>query len=109
MFEVLSNCFKESERLSHIQNQTLPESTPSVYQDNYASYASSAGIAIEAAVVVVPFTKFLPLISEIGNIFNEVIEITQAAEHNKRTCDALLRRVYAADLAVIDLKIQRNR
>ncbi|RGB38185.1 kinase-like domain-containing protein [Rhizophagus diaphanus] len=76
--------------------------------------ASSTGAAIGAAVeagapIVVPFTKFLPLISEIGNIFNEIVELAQAAEHNKRTCDALLQRVYAADLAVLDLKVQRNR
>ena len=78
------------------------------------STASSVGSAIGAAVeagapILVPFTKFLPLISEIGNIFNEIVEITQAAEHNKRTCDALLQRVYAADLAVIDLKVKRDK
>ena len=53
--------------------------------------------------------KFLPLISEIGNSLNELIEIEQAAEHNQRTCKSLLQRVYAADLAVLELKVQRNK
>ncbi|UZO15572.1 uncharacterized protein OCT59_006990 [Rhizophagus irregularis] len=56
----------------------------------------------------IPFTKFLPLIDEIRNILNEVIEITQAAEYNKRICNALKQRVHAVDLAVFDLKVQRN-
>ncbi|RIA93448.1 hypothetical protein C1645_16305 [Glomus cerebriforme] len=62
-----------------------------------------------AIIGIVPFNKFLPLIVEIGNLFNDVVEITQAAEHNKRTCEVLLQRVYAADLAVIDLKVKRNK
>jgi hypothetical protein len=57
---------------------------------------------------IVPITKFRPLMNEIGNILNEVIDISQAAEHNKRTCECLLQRVYAANLAVLELKIQRN-
>ncbi|CAB4414886.1 unnamed protein product [Rhizophagus irregularis] len=56
----------------------------------------------------IPFTKFLPLIDEIKNILYEVIEITQAAEYNKRICNALKQRVHAVDLAVFDLKVQRN-
>src|SRR3954467_14540043 len=57
---------------------------------------------------IVPITKFRPLITEIGNVLNEVIDIAQAAEHNKRTCDCLLQRVYAADLAVLEFNVQRN-
>src|SRR5215213_5088361 len=57
---------------------------------------------------IVPIQKFRPLIHEIGNILNEVIDIAQAAEHNKRTCDCLLQRVYAAELAVLELNVQRN-
>jgi hypothetical protein len=56
----------------------------------------------------IPYTKFLPLIDEIRNILNEVIDIAQAAEYNRRICDALKKRVYAVDLAVFDLKVQRN-
>ncbi|CAG8678192.1 14423_t:CDS:2, partial [Funneliformis mosseae] len=60
------------------------------------------------AISTVPFAKFVPLISEIGNVLNEIVEIVQAAEHNKRTCKALLQRVRAAGLAVFDLKIRRD-
>ncbi|CAB4415477.1 unnamed protein product [Rhizophagus irregularis] len=47
----------------------------------------------------IPFTKFLPLIDEIRNILNEVIEIAQVAEYNRRICNALMQRVYAVDFA----------
>ncbi|GBB83350.1 hypothetical protein RclHR1_10080003 [Rhizophagus clarus] len=56
----------------------------------------------------IPFTKFLPLIDEIRNILNDVIDIAQKAEYNTRICNALKQRVYAVDLAVLDLKVQRN-
>ncbi|POG80836.1 hypothetical protein GLOIN_2v222960 [Rhizophagus irregularis DAOM 181602=DAOM 197198] len=56
----------------------------------------------------IPFTKFLPLIDEIRYILNEVIEIAQVAEYNRRICNALMQRVYAVDFAVFDLKVQRN-
>ncbi|GBC04293.1 hypothetical protein RclHR1_00560020 [Rhizophagus clarus] len=56
----------------------------------------------------IPFTKFLPLTDEIRKILNEVIDIAQKAEYNTRICDALKQRVYAVDLAVLDLKVQRN-
>jgi hypothetical protein len=56
----------------------------------------------------IPFAKFLPLIDETRNILNEVIIIAEAAEYNKRICNALKQRVYAVDLAVLDLKVQRD-
>src|SRR5436305_408063 len=57
---------------------------------------------------VVSFKKFSPLFTEIHNLLNDVIEIVQAAEHNKRTCEALKQRVYVANLAVLDLKVRRE-
>ncbi|CAB4387763.1 unnamed protein product [Rhizophagus irregularis] len=54
------------------------------------STGAAIGAAVEAgAPIVVPFTKFLPLISEIGNIFNEIVDLAQAAEHNKRTSKSI--------------------
>lgn len=41
-------------------------------------------------------------------MFDEIIEITQTAEHNKRICDVLKQRVDAVDLAVRNLKIKKN-
>jgi hypothetical protein len=35
--------------------------------------------------------------------------MVQAAEHNKRICEALKRRVYAVDLAVLDFKVHRDK
>src|SRR5687767_10569554 len=77
---------------------------------DFAEFISSvASTAEDITPAIVPLMKFLPLISEIGNSLNKLIEIEQAAEHNQRTCKSLLQRVYAADLAVLELKVQRNK
>ncbi|CAB4374010.1 unnamed protein product [Rhizophagus irregularis] len=57
--------------------------------------------AIEAAV---SFSKFIPLISEIGNVFNEILDLVEAAEHNKRTCGILRDRVNVAELAAKNIE-----
>jgi Mg2+ and Co2+ transporter CorA len=59
---------------------------------------------VDKASVIVPFTKFVPLIKEIGAIFDEIIDVVEAAEHNKRTCKLLENRVQAADLVVKKLR-----
>ncbi|CAB4484801.1 kinase-like protein [Rhizophagus irregularis] len=61
--------------------------------------------AIEAAV---SFSKFIPLISEIGNVFNEILDLVEAAEHNKRTCGILRDRVNVAELAVRELRVRNK-
>jgi hypothetical protein len=61
--------------------------------------------AVEAAV---SFSKFVPLISEIGNVFNEILDLVEAAEHNKRTCGILRDRVNVAELAVRDLRVRNK-
>ncbi|PKC76252.1 hypothetical protein RhiirA1_513262 [Rhizophagus irregularis] len=52
----------------------------------------------------IPSTKFVPLISEIENNFNEIVKLTQAAEHNKRTCEILKERSQSVNLVVLDLR-----
>ena len=42
------------------------------------------------------------------SILNEIIELSQAAEHNTRICDVLKRRVYAVDLATFEFNFKRN-
>ncbi|PKY34682.1 kinase-like protein [Rhizophagus irregularis] len=59
-------------------------------------------------LMVIPFARFLPLINEIGNFFNEIIELVEAAEHNKRTCEILKNRVRVAELAVRDLRDKKK-
>ncbi|GBC32630.2 kinase-like domain-containing protein [Rhizophagus irregularis DAOM 181602=DAOM 197198] len=46
----------------------------------------------------------LEVIENISNIFEEVDKVVEAAEHYKRTCKILKKRVNAAELAVRDLK-----
>jgi hypothetical protein len=69
--------------------------------------------AICAAVEVVshaavPFANFLPLIGEVARICNELVEIYQTAEHNKRICGVMLDRVQIAETAVRNLKNRRE-
>ncbi|CAB4402497.1 unnamed protein product [Rhizophagus irregularis] len=65
-------------------------------------------VVADIAPVLVPFTKFVPLIKEIGAIFDEIIDIIEAAEHNKRTCKILLKRVRVADSAVRQLREKKD-
>lgn len=59
--------------------------------------------------VTAPVPKFISLINEIGNIFNEIIELVAgAAEHNKQICDILKKQVHAAESAVRGLKEYRE-
>ncbi|UZO01376.1 uncharacterized protein OCT59_012477 [Rhizophagus irregularis] len=62
----------------------------------------------DSSLMVVPFARFLPLINEIENFFNEIIELVEAAEHNQRTCEILKNRVRVAELAVRDLRDKKK-
>src|SRR4051812_48035576 len=76
--------------------------------NNYYKYLFATFFCIHNTPIVISFARFLPLFTDIKNIFEEIIDITQTAEHNGRICDMLLQRVYAVNLAVIDLKIARE-
>ncbi|CAB4474360.1 unnamed protein product [Rhizophagus irregularis] len=65
------------------------------------------GCILTESTKVIPFPKFFPLISEISNVLNEIIEITQTTEYCKRICDMLKQRVDAVDLAVRDFKVKK--
>ncbi|CAG8568337.1 24985_t:CDS:2, partial [Racocetra persica] len=60
-----------------------------------------------AAVVADAIVPFVPLITEISSIVNEIITLYQTAEHNKRICGSLLSRATAAQTAVTNLEIRR--
>ncbi|CAB4482492.1 unnamed protein product [Rhizophagus irregularis] len=77
-------------------------------EDNGSKKNNFAENLVDSAFMFVPFAKFLPLINEIGNFFNEIIELVEAAEHNKRTCEILKNRVRVAQLAVRDLRDKRK-
>ncbi|CAB4468945.1 kinase-like protein [Rhizophagus irregularis] len=69
--------------------------------------AIAATVSKEAAVVADVLTPFIPLISEIAHIVQDIINLYQTAEHNKRICGSLLSRATAAETAVNMLKIRR--
>ncbi|PKC01430.1 hypothetical protein RhiirA5_402830 [Rhizophagus irregularis] len=52
-----------------------------------------------------PVPKFISLINEIGNIFNEIIELVAgASRHSKQICDILKKQFHAAESAIRSLK-----
>src|SRR4051812_32331504 len=54
-----------------------------------------------------PITEFRSLFNEIEEILKEITDISITAEHNKRICNALKKRVCDANLAtVFELKVQ---
>src|SRR5947209_7741083 len=75
--------------------------------------AAETTAAVIAAVEVVsnaavPFANFLPLIGEVARLCNEIVDIYQTAEHNKRICGVMLDRVQVAETAVRNLKNRRE-
>ncbi|CAB4488123.1 unnamed protein product [Rhizophagus irregularis] len=104
MLKVLNNCFEDSKSEAFhtsnvLQNQRSSEPTPTIPK------LITHDVMIESkAPVLVPFLKFIPLIKEIGAIFDEIIDVVEAAEHNKRTCKLLENRVQVADLVVKKLR-----
>ncbi|CAI2175513.1 10360_t:CDS:2 [Funneliformis geosporum] len=57
--------------------------------------------------VIAPFASFLPLITDVARVFNEIIELYHSAEHNQKICGILLDRVQVADTSVRNLKNRR--
>ncbi|GES97479.1 kinase-like domain-containing protein [Rhizophagus clarus] len=52
--------------------------------------------------------NFLPLIREVIKIHNEIIEVYQAAQYNKKTCWSVMKRVEIADIALRNLRDNRK-
>ncbi|CAG8511754.1 389_t:CDS:2, partial [Acaulospora colombiana] len=79
-----------------------------------ASSTTSDTIAIvqtftsQSAVVADVISPFLPLVAEIVNMVNEIVQIYQTAEHNKRICGSLMSRATAAENSVNLLTIRRS-
>ncbi|CAB5390369.1 unnamed protein product [Rhizophagus irregularis] len=55
---------------------------------------------------IVPFSKFIPLTTEVAKLLDQIMKLYHSAEHNKRICGALIDRVSAAESAIRNLKIR---
>jgi hypothetical protein len=104
ILEVLNNCFEESEsqvfHISNISQDHIDLANIPVEQNEVSSTVFEVKISI-----IIPFAKFLPIINEIEDTFNEIIELVEVAEHNKRICEILKKRVCAVQLDVRNLRI----
>ncbi|PKY19160.1 kinase-like protein [Rhizophagus irregularis] len=48
--------------------------------------------------------NFLPLVREVTKIHNEIIEVYQTAQYNKKTCWSMMKRVEIAEIALRNLR-----
>ncbi|CAG8514450.1 5886_t:CDS:2 [Scutellospora calospora] len=60
------------------------------------------------SLTAIPFSKFVPIISDIISVTDEITLIYQSAEHNKRISRALIDRLAAVESAVRLLKIDKD-
>lgn len=60
------------------------------------------------AVDIVAESNFLQLIEEVTKIYNEIVEIYQTAERNKKICEDILNRVQVAEASVRNLKDRKE-
>ncbi|CAI2178739.1 5396_t:CDS:2, partial [Funneliformis geosporum] len=91
-----------------INAEVLLENTGAVAESTLNLTSAAITGAQSALNLAVPFVNFLPLITEVAKIYNEIVEIYQAAEHNKKICGILLDRVQVADADVKNLKNRRD-
>ncbi|CAG8552513.1 14426_t:CDS:2 [Funneliformis mosseae] len=57
---------------------------------------------------VIPFTQFIPLIKDVGDILNKVTELYRTAQHNKNITKILTERIAAAYSAVCILQTRED-
>ncbi|CAG8556585.1 16664_t:CDS:2 [Funneliformis caledonium] len=57
---------------------------------------------------VIPFTQFIPLIKDVGDILNNVTELYRTAQHNKNITKILTERIAAAYSAVCILQTRED-
>ncbi|CAG8447392.1 10996_t:CDS:2 [Ambispora gerdemannii] len=68
----------------------------------------AASFSKGAANVADVLSPFIPLISNITILVREVVDLYQAAEHNKRICHSLLERVNNAEYVAKDIHNRRK-
>ncbi|CAI2170899.1 874_t:CDS:10 [Funneliformis geosporum] len=91
-------------------NDLDPEKTPKKDDGPALNTATFVLDGIQTTTdIILPFISFLPLIKEVAEVFNEIVEIYQSAEHNKKICGILLDRVQIADTALRNLKNRRDK
>ncbi|CAB4402688.1 unnamed protein product [Rhizophagus irregularis] len=52
--------------------------------------------------------NFLPLVKEVTKIHNEIIEIYQTAQYNKKTCFSMMKKVEIVDISLRNLRENRK-
>ncbi|CAG8549604.1 13144_t:CDS:2, partial [Gigaspora rosea] len=92
-----------SEFKNHDENNDRSDETST---DKTAERVSEASEVVK--FITIPINKFLPLFGEIITIMQEIVDMYNTAETNKRICGVLLDRVQAAEAAVKNLKIREK-
>ncbi|CAG8469559.1 14925_t:CDS:2 [Gigaspora margarita] len=61
-----------------------------------------------ASVIAIPFSKFVPIINDIVGVTEDITQIYQSAEHNKRISLVLVERIAAVETSLRYLKIHKD-
>lgn len=102
--EIFNNLVNEFEATIRILQVSISLESPTSAEELTLSTVCAGREA--ASKVEIPFADFLQLIDEVTKLYNEIVEIYQKAEHNKRICEAMLNRVKIADTALKNLRIR---
>src|SRR6266540_3738484 len=69
--------------------------------DHILQGAETISAAVElTTATVIPFAQFFPLIRDVADILNKVIDLYKTAQHNKNITKILMERIIAANSAV---------
>ncbi|CAG8664452.1 5196_t:CDS:2, partial [Scutellospora calospora] len=61
-----------------------------------------------ARIIAIPFSRFIPIISDVVSVIEELTTLCQSAEHNKRIGLALVDRVAAVETAIRQIKSHKD-
>ncbi|CAG8635132.1 36896_t:CDS:2 [Gigaspora margarita] len=79
-------------------------------EGNFSNRASQIANEIfeAASVIAIPFSKFVPIINDIVGVTEDITQIYQSAEHNKRISLVLVERIAAVETSLRYLKIHKD-
>ncbi|CAI2194753.1 5249_t:CDS:2, partial [Funneliformis geosporum] len=89
-------------------NTTVDELTNNPSHEDLSQviiYTSSISQTLSS---VIPFTQFMPLVKEVTDVLNGVIDLYKTAQHNKNITKVLMERIIAANFSVEMIKARED-
>src|SRR6185312_972770 len=82
------------------------EGTSKIIDTSFTILSAAGSVSRGAANVAECIAPFIPLISTVTDVVQDIISMYQEAEHNKRICSALFDRAALAETAVKSLQLK---